>query len=106
MKEDIMNIIEYYFSESPTKFIDNFDDVNCGFEIGPDIGEMIRIKWSLDKKDGEFPDFLILESYVMIPHNIELRHKKIYAGAVPTTPDGTIDVDFLGKLLMKRTLLG
>lgn len=99
---DYLGAIKRVYSNAVINKVGNFDDVCFGYEVVPEVNEIIQIKIETDNQTKcyisrfhVFPDTLTPTIY----------SHKIYSGAIPAGDDGP-DFEFIEKILKNYKLFG
>lgn len=100
LKQQFGGIIREIFPGKEFKFVDNFDDINEGYEINLDIGIMAHIKYPMDS--GSY--WVGFEVWKVNPYNNDVKHYKVFRGDLPANEMKDPDYDFITKVLKNWTL--
>lgn len=101
-KHDYLGEIQKAFPKAQIKFVENFDDMNFGYEISPEPGELIVFK--IDMND----QFIIKINRYSIHacHEPHLHSSQVYMGVIPSNDKCEPDFDFIRQLVKNYKLVG
>lgn len=99
MKEQIYEVLYELFAESMISYVDNFDDMYCGYEFNPnDPRVLIRFKWSLNQREGS-AEHIKIEIFRINTYDMTCDYKVIYSGAPVVNNKEEIDFGFYRTIL-------
>lgn len=96
-------IIKEALPDAMIQYVDNFDDVNFGWEICPRPGVLIEIKVQMCNEI-----YVQILKYRTVTYRKELDVREIYYGELPSEDfmEGRPDLDFFKKLIQNWPKIG
>jgi len=104
--QEYLALIKSVFPNALWKFIKNYDDIYCGFEIAPEPGVLLIFKWQIeDEYRIRIEAIYTNYSSIIYPSNyVCSRYSLIFTGASPTDSNYDWDFDFIKKILVNYKL--
>jgi len=104
--QEYLTLITSVFPNCLWRFVENYDDIYCGFEFALEPGVLLIFKWRIDdhyriKIEAIQTDY---SSIIYTSDSFNSRYRLIFNGPIPSDSNYEPDFDFIKKVLLNYKL--